>query len=95
MDDIKSLGADSVRSLVLWSRIAPRGSRRPRGFKAADPRSYSPAAWDPYDDLVRGTSVRGLGLHPLPLDADAEVGVALQDARRRPASRIRRPTGRS
>jgi hypothetical protein len=62
MDDIKSLGADSVRSLVLWSRIAPRGSRRPRGFKAADPRSYSPAAWDPYDDLVRGTSVRGLGL---------------------------------
>jgi hypothetical protein len=62
MDDIKSLGADSVRSLALWSRIAPAGSRRPRGFKAADPRAYAPAAWDPYDNMVRGLSVRGLGL---------------------------------
>ena len=62
MDDIKSLGADSVRSLALWSRIAPAGSRRPRGFKAADPRAYAPGAWDPYDNMVRGLSVRGLGL---------------------------------
>ena len=62
LDDIKSLGADSVRSLVLWSRLAPRGKRRPAGFKAAEPRSYPPSAWDPYDDLVRGTGVRGLGL---------------------------------
>src|SRR5829696_7058037 len=72
MDDIKALGADSVRSLVLWSRIAPRGSHRPRGFKAADPRAYPPAAWDPYDDLVRGTRARELGLilspsTPIPL----------------------------
>jgi hypothetical protein len=49
-----------VRSLVLWSRLAPR--RKPRGFNAADPRAYTPALWDPYDDLVRGTGVRGLGL---------------------------------
>ena len=62
LDDVKSLGADSVRSLVLWSRIAPRGKRRPRGFRATEPRAYAPSAWDPYDDLVRGTSVRGLGL---------------------------------
>src|SRR5215207_4544081 len=62
LDDMKSLGADSVRSLVLWSRIAPAGKRRPRGFKAADPRAYPPGAWDPYDDLVRGTGARGLGL---------------------------------
>src|SRR5215207_1300003 len=62
LDDVKSLGADSVRSLVLWSRVAPRGKRRPAGFKAADPRSYPPSAWDPYDDLVRATGVRGLGL---------------------------------
>ncbi|MEA2134319.1 MAG: hypothetical protein QOC68_2228 [Solirubrobacteraceae bacterium] len=62
LDDVKSLGADSVRSLVLWSRIAPRGARRPRGFKAADPKAYQAALWDPYDDLVRGTRARGLGL---------------------------------
>src|SRR3954452_8463802 len=62
LDDIHSLGADSIRSLVLWSRIAPRGSRRPKGFNAGNPRAYSAALWDPYDDLVRGTAVRGMGL---------------------------------
>ncbi len=62
LDDVSRLGADSVRSLVLWSRLAPSGARRPRGFKASDPKAYSAALWDPYDDLVRGTGVRGLGL---------------------------------
>ncbi len=60
LDDIDALGADSVRSLVLWARVAP--GRRPARFKATDPRAYPPAAWDPYDDLVRGTRARGLGL---------------------------------
>ena len=45
LDDIDALGADSVRSLVLWARLAPRGGGP--GFKAADPRAYPPAAWDP------------------------------------------------
>ena len=62
LDDIHSLGADSIRSLVLWSRLAPRGSRRPRRFTATDPRAYSAALWDPYDDLVRGTAARRMGL---------------------------------
>ena len=62
LNDIQRLGADSVRSLVLWSRLAPRGAKRPKGFKAADPKAYPAALWDPYDDLVRGTNVRGLGL---------------------------------
>src|SRR4051812_11956024 len=62
LTDVHSLGADSIRSLVLWSRIAPRGTRRPPAFPAADPRAYPPSSWDPYDDLVRGAGVRGLGL---------------------------------
>ncbi|HYH89289.1 MAG TPA: hypothetical protein VEX67_08645 [Solirubrobacteraceae bacterium] len=62
LDDVARLGADSVRSLVLWSRLAPGGAGRPRGFSGAEPKAYPPALWDPYDDLVRGTSVRGLGL---------------------------------
>src|SRR5215211_2922884 len=62
LNDLNRLGADSVRSLVLWSRLAPGGSRRPKGFKAADPRAYPAALWDPYDALVRGTGVHGLGL---------------------------------
>jgi hypothetical protein len=35
-----------VRSVVVWSRLADAPA----------------AAWDPYDDLVRGTRARGLGL---------------------------------
>jgi hypothetical protein len=62
LDDIDALGADSVRSLVVWSRVAPARRGQP----------YPPAAWDPYDDLVRGTRARGLGLilspsTPMPL----------------------------
>ena len=60
LDEIDALGADTVRSVVVWSRVAP--ARRPREFAAADPRAYPPAAWDPFDDLVRGARARGLGL---------------------------------
>ena len=56
LDEIDALGADTVRSVVVWSRLAPRA---PAG---SDPRAYPPSAWDPYDDLVRGTRLRGLGL---------------------------------
>ena len=62
LDEMSSLGADTIRSLVIWNRIAPAGSRRPAGFDGANPAAYPAAAWDPYDDLVRGTGVRGLGL---------------------------------
>jgi hypothetical protein len=46
LDEIDALGADTVRSVVVWSRVAGGG----------------PSAWDPYDELVRGTRARGLGL---------------------------------
>lgn len=62
LDDIANLGADTIRSLVLWNRIAPAGSRRPKGFDGKSPAAYPAEAWDPYDDLVRGSSARGLGL---------------------------------
>src|SRR3954447_232833 len=48
LDELDALGADTVRSLVLWNRLAPGGARRPKGFKAADPRGYAAALWDPY-----------------------------------------------
>ena len=81
MDDIKSLGADSVRSLVLWSRIAPRGSRRPRGFKAADPRSV----------LAGGV---GSLRRPRARDVGARVGLILSPSTPMPkwASRCKKKT---
>ena len=41
-----------------WRRAARAAARASRRRSAA----YPPAAWDPYDDLVRGTRLRGLGL---------------------------------
>jgi hypothetical protein len=62
LDDIARLGADSVRTVVIWARLAPRGASRPAGFDGSDPRAYPAASWDPYDDLVRGAALRGLGV---------------------------------
>jgi hypothetical protein len=62
LDEMSRLGADTIRSLVLWSRIAPAGGRRPKGFDGTNPAAYPAASWDPYDDLVRGASIRRLSL---------------------------------
>jgi hypothetical protein len=64
LDDIVRLGADSVRSLVIWNSVAPkpRGKKPPRGFKGSKPGSYDPALWDRYDDLLRGAQARGLSV---------------------------------
>ena len=61
LDDIKALGADTIRLMVLWRSVAPRpGSKRRPRFDATDPGAYKPGAWDPYDDVMRGAAARGL-----------------------------------
>jgi hypothetical protein len=64
LDDMDRLGADVIRSLVLWNQVAPgyKKKKRPKGFDAADPAAYNPAMWDRYDDLVRGANARGLAI---------------------------------
>jgi hypothetical protein len=64
LDDIASLGADSIRSLVIWNGLAPRprSKKQPKGFKAANPASYPANLWDRYDDLVRGAQARGMSV---------------------------------
>jgi hypothetical protein len=64
LDDMLTLGADTVRSLVYWRDVAPRprAKKRPAGFDARNPAAYPAESWDPYDDLVRGTQARGMGL---------------------------------
>ena len=61
LDDVQALGADVIRSLVYWNRIAPDGRRKPRG-DLSEPAAYPAPAWDLLDDLVRATSARGLEL---------------------------------
>ena len=64
LDDIDRLGADVIRTLVLWNQVAPgyKKKRKPKGFDGADPAAYNPALWDRYDDLVRGATARGLAI---------------------------------
>jgi len=68
LDDIRALGADTVRALVFWHRIAPAANSRrtPSGFDARNPAAYPAEAWDAYDDLVHGTTNRGLDLLLVP-----------------------------
>ena len=60
LDDIVGLGADTIRVLVVWSRVAPSPDSitRPAGFKATDPSGYP--GWAPYDELVASARSRGL-----------------------------------
>jgi hypothetical protein len=94
LDDAVALGADGLRSLVLWRDVAPapRSVRRPRGFRATDPHAYPARNWDRLDDLVRGANVRGLALllspsTPIPAWASRCDGSALK-------RRVCRPSGR-
>jgi hypothetical protein len=64
LNDIDTLGADVIRSLVLWNGVAPsyKRKKRPKNFNGADPAAYPTANWDRYDDLVRGASARGIAI---------------------------------
>ncbi len=61
LDEIDALGADAIRVLVPWNRIAPspQSKTRPAGFQASDPAAYG-ASWGPYDAVVAAAKARGL-----------------------------------
>jgi hypothetical protein len=62
LNDIATLGADSIRSLVSWRDVAPgpKRKKRPKTFDGANPAAYPVANWDIYDDFVRGAQARGM-----------------------------------
>ena len=64
LDDVVVLGADTVRAVVAWSRVAPSPTahQRPAGFNGAEPYAYPSSYWDRYDGLVRGAAARGLNV---------------------------------
>ena len=64
LDEIKSLGATTVHTLVFWNRIAPDPNSRtkPAGFDATNPAAYPAGTWDPYDALVAEAHARGLDI---------------------------------
>jgi hypothetical protein len=64
LNDLQTLGVDSVHAVVLWKDFAPRPTDGsvPDGFDGTDPRSYDAGAMATLDDLVRGAQARGLSV---------------------------------
>src|SRR5438067_1993820 len=61
---LQSLGVDTIRVFVPWSSIAPApdSTVAPAGFDAANPAAYPAGGWQPFDELVRSASARGLSV---------------------------------
>jgi hypothetical protein len=64
LDEMRALGADTVRVFVFWNAVAPESSstQLPPGFNGADPTSYPSNLWDRYDGVVRAATSRGLSV---------------------------------
>ncbi|MFL5826517.1 MAG: hypothetical protein ACJ76V_08340 [Thermoleophilaceae bacterium] len=64
LNEMQSLGVDTVHSLAVWRSYAPNADSRtkPSGFDGSDPAAYPPEAWDKLDDLVRSVNTRGMSL---------------------------------
>jgi hypothetical protein len=61
LDELKRLGVDRIRVMILWRHIAP--VKRPAGFDPADPADYAPGIWTTYDNLVHEAQARGIGVN--------------------------------
>jgi hypothetical protein len=64
LDELQSLGVDTIRVFVPWAQVAPDATStvRPAGFEGADPGAYPAGAWSPFDELVRSVAARGLSI---------------------------------
>jgi hypothetical protein len=62
LDELDALGVDTIRALVVWSRVAPdhTSPTKPAGFDATDPNAYPQGAWDRWDALVQSAQARGI-----------------------------------
>lgn len=62
LNELESLGADTVRLVLQWRSFAPvpGRSRKPAGFNAADPRDYPRGTFSALDATIRGIRARGM-----------------------------------
>jgi hypothetical protein len=71
LDEIKSLGATTIHSLLFWDRIAPApdATKKPAGFDATNPAAYPPGAWFEYGQFIDEAQARGLKVILSPVQA--------------------------
>ena len=64
LDELHTLGVDSVHVYMHWTDIAPNPTSRQRpSFDAADPAAYPASGWNTYDAVARGLAARGMTLY--------------------------------
>src|SRR5688572_22717232 len=65
LDELQLMGTDMIRTVINWDRLAPAITDRtvPQGIDFSNPASYSAPDWDPFDDLVREATARGIKIH--------------------------------
>jgi len=92
LEEMRALGADTLRLAVKWSEVAPRADERRRpSFDATDPKQYP--GFDPYDDVVRRATKLGMRLL-LVLAPDAPRWATSDGAPLGPATGNREPDPR-
>jgi hypothetical protein len=71
LDDMKALGATTIRVLVGWRSLAPDPTSdiRPPGFDPSDPTTYPAGTFDNLDALVRNADARGIDVLLTPTGA--------------------------
>ena len=78
LDELQLMGTDMIRTVINWDRLAPAitDTTVPQGIDLSDPASYSAFDWDPFDDLVREATARGIKIHGNPAGATPAWGSA-------------------
>jgi hypothetical protein len=64
LHELKSLGVDRIRVIVVWRQVAPDDDSRdvPAGFDAADPADYA-SGWEIYDRIDAAAALVGIKVY--------------------------------
>ena len=76
LNELRALGADTVRINLPWRYLVPRPgrSKKPAGFNASDPGDYPQTRWGTVDGVVSGALGRGMQVLMTPSGPIPELG---------------------
>lgn len=60
LDELQRIGVDVIKVHAYWHNIAPRGERKPDGFRGWEPSSYDEDRFTPVDAVIREAQERDM-----------------------------------
>jgi hypothetical protein len=61
LEDMRTLGATTVRVFMFWDAVAPQPTAKQKpSFNASDPNAYPAGGWGPYDAVVQDAQKLGM-----------------------------------